>query len=240
MRRNRWIGILAPLLFCAIATASPTIGEDDPGWIGVMLGGAGVPAVDAEDESAPKGVSVRYVVKDSPAADAGLRGRDRILTIDGTPVESNAALFAALRGQAAGNWIGLTVMRGKAERQLRIRLGRRPKEVRSLEMRRAWIGVQAIDLPPALREHFGAPAEAGVMISAVEVGSPAEAAGFEIGDVVFEIDGISLGSQGELLQRVSSGGVGNTSEFAVARAGAAMTLETLLALEPESGEPPGR
>jgi S1-C subfamily serine protease len=85
--------------------------------------------------------------------------------------------------------------------------------------------VQSIDLPPALREHFGAPAEAGVMISHVEAASPAEAAGFELGDVVFEVDGEQVRSTSELDQRVAGAGVGNDVEFQVARAGARLVLE---------------
>jgi len=229
--------MLAPLILCLIAAPAQALGEDEPGWIGVMLGRTGPPVAETDGDGAPQGVPVRFVVKDSPAADAGLRARDRILTIDGAAVDSNDALFAALRGQSAGSWVGLTVIRGESERQMRIRLGSRPKDVRGLEMRRAWIGVQSIDLPPALREHFGAPPKAGVMVSAVEIGSPAESAGFEIGDVVFEIDGLPVGSQRELLELVSSGGVGNRSEFGVARAGSRMILETLFEIEPEAEQP---
>ena len=45
---------------------------------------------------------------------------------------------------------------------------------------RRFIGVQLMSLTPELREHFGVPSEAGVMVSKVFEDTPAERAGIEI------------------------------------------------------------
>ena len=94
------------------------------------------------------------------------------------------------------------------------------------------------ELPSALREHFGAPAEAGVMISDVVVGSPAEAAGFELGDVVYEVDTVSVGSLRALRELVEGGGVGNRYEYSVARSGAVLVLEARIENAPPKVEQP--
>ena len=85
-----------------------------------------------------------------------------------------------------------------------------------------------------MREHFGAPEEAGAMISAIEVGSPAEAAGFELGDVVFEFDGQPVDDARSLLRLVAGGGVGNETEFKAARDGVEVLLEAVLERDPDS------
>jgi membrane-associated protease RseP (regulator of RpoE activity) len=51
------------------------------------------------------------------------------------------------------------------------------------------LGVQVLALTPELRAHFGAPENAGVLVAKVEEGSPAAAAGIEVGDVLTAVDG---------------------------------------------------
>jgi serine protease Do len=202
-------------------------------WLGVMLGSVFGNADRGGEAGEPSGVPIRFVVEDSPAAEAGLRAGDEILSVDGEQVETSAELLALLRGKSAGSWVPLTVDRRGSDRDLRIRLGSRPTSTKKLELRRGWVGVQAIDLTPALREHFGAPADHGVMISEIAAGSPAEAAGFVLGDVVYEVQGYPVRSTKALDRMLASGGVGNTLEASVARAGSQLTLETLVIAEPE-------
>jgi hypothetical protein len=56
-------------------------------------------------------------------------------------------------------------------------------------MGRGYIGVQVLGLTPELRVHFGAPEDAGVLVARVDEGSPAAAAGIEVGDVLTAVDG---------------------------------------------------
>ncbi len=195
-----------------------------PTWLGIKLGGTG--------ESG--GVPVVNVFKDSPAQKAGLRAQDVILAVDGTPVGSSRELIQLIQQQDQGSWIPLTIVRRERERDLRVRLGTRPTSKRDLRVVRGWIGVKSIQLPPALREHFGAPEEAGVMIADVAEASPAEAAGFELGDVVFEFDGRPVRSPADLVRGVSRGGVGNVQEFVLMRDGLDMVLEARIASYPEA------
>ncbi len=60
------------------------------------------------------------------------------------------------------------------------------------EEARGYLGVALVDLTPELRRHFGAREEAGVMVSRVEEGSPAAAAGIQVGDILAAVDGESI------------------------------------------------
>jgi membrane-associated protease RseP (regulator of RpoE activity) len=64
--------------------------------------------------------------------------------------------------------------------------------------RRAYLGVQTVDLTSELRDHLGAPKESGVMIGSVEDGSPADKAGLKVGDIVLSVDGKDIDSAAAL------------------------------------------
>ncbi|HEX7154695.1 MAG TPA: PDZ domain-containing protein [Thermoanaerobaculia bacterium] len=60
--------------------------------------------------------------------------------------------------------------------------------------KRAVLGVATTELSGELREHFGAAKDAGVLVSSVEDGSPADKAGIRVGDVITAIDGKEIDS----------------------------------------------
>jgi len=72
------------------------------------------------------------------------------------------------------------------------------------------------------------------MIADLSRAGPAEAAGFEIGDVVFSVDGDPVESSAELGRLVAGSGVGNEVEFEVARDGAVLVLEARIARAPDT------
>jgi membrane-associated protease RseP (regulator of RpoE activity) len=65
-------------------------------------------------------------------------------------------------------------------------------------VRRGYLGVGLTELTPELRTHFGAPEDAGVMVSSVEPGSPADKAGLQVGDIIARIDGKDVRSSWEI------------------------------------------
>ena len=204
-------------------------GEEAPGaaWLGVWLGRS----------ATESGALVSRVFVESPAEAAGLRGRDRIVSIDGETVASPEELIAKVRAHDAGAWLSFGVVRQGRELDVDARLVARPAEISSRRVIQGFIGVEAIDLPATLREHFGAPAEAGVMVSAVAEESAAEAAGLRLGDVIYEVDGEPVRSLAELRELIAGAGVGNTSELRVARDGAELELETLIDRAPLREKP---
>jgi serine protease Do len=230
--------VTIPALFLVatvFTSGSPVAAQESrpQAWLGVLLERAAPPS-GSDDATLPQGAVLKRIIEESPAAEAGLRARDRIVHVDGAPVNSSAELISMIREMAPDSWVSLSFVRGGRERNASARLVARPPSMRGLRLRDGWIGVEAIDLPAGLREHFGAPAEAGVMVSHVEPGGPAEAAGFSLGDVVYEIDGEPVTSAGELGSLIQGGGVGNDLEITLARYGAEITLEATVSLRPDS------
>jgi S1-C subfamily serine protease len=86
-------------------------------------------------------------------------------------------------------------------------------------VRRGYLGIaaQPVRLPGAVAERAGQPT--GLLVMAVEAGSPAEAAGLVLGDVLLALDGQPAGDFGELLAQLSEERVGSEATLKILRAG---------------------
>lgn len=88
-----------------------------------------------------------------------------------------------------------------------------------------FIGVQPVEMTPDLRQHFGAPRDAGVFVGSVEPDSPAAKAGVQVGDIVTKVDGDDVGSPRELSRLVRHRRSGETITLDVLRNKAARTVK---------------
>jgi membrane-associated protease RseP (regulator of RpoE activity) len=93
-------------------TPTPTTGS---AFLGVQIGAT----------SNGQGVEVTAVQSGSPAADAGLKQGDVITAIDGTSVNSAAALSSAIRSHQPGDSVRITYTRGGTSADAQVRLGNR-------------------------------------------------------------------------------------------------------------------
>jgi membrane-associated protease RseP (regulator of RpoE activity) len=96
-------------------------------------------------------------------------------------------------------------------------------------MRRGYLGIGLTDLTPELRSHFGVPEGAGVMVSHVDEGSPADKAGIKVGDIVTRLDGKDLESSWDVRARVRDYKDGEQVPVEVWRNGKAQTLSVTVA-----------
>lgn len=97
---------------------------------------------------------------------------------------------------------------------------------------RGWIGIEPRDVPEYQREQLGLPA-AGVLIANLYVGSPAQKAGLQPGDVLTDIDDTPVHSAQEAIARVASHRKpGETIKLRVIRSGRAMELQTQIVEQP--------
>ena len=90
--------------------------------------------------------------------------------------------------------------------------------------RRGFIGVTLLEITPELRVHFGAPKDAGVLVSDVQADSPAARAGLEVGDVIAAVDGKRVGRSGDVSRGIRSRKAGETVPLDVVRGGASRKL----------------
>jgi S1-C subfamily serine protease len=173
--------LLAAALALAALGAGPDAGE---AWLGVLLG-----------EAVDGGVQILAVVPGGPAQAGGLRGGDVLVQAGAHTVVDLPGLEGVLASLRPGQPLAVQVLRGGRAVDAVIALGRRgtvavapslPPPPRPPEPCGS-LGLCAAELTPDLRRHFGAPAGAGLLVTAVGPDSPAARAGVQVGDVVVDL-----------------------------------------------------
>ena len=140
---------------------------------------------------------VGYVKPQSPAAQAGLRSGDRILRIDGEPVEGWSALQEKIRAHA-GQPLTMEVDRGGARETLRI-VPAVHEETNPIEtVKHGRIGISAV--PRAAQ------------VTVISPDSPAARAGMQTFDKVLKLDGSLIASWEQVKQQLASRGDAVTLE----------------------------
>ncbi len=99
------------------------------------------------------------------------------------------------------------------------------------------LGVELVGTTPELREHLGAPKDAGVLVGKVIAGSAAEKAGLKVGDVIVSVDGKSVGEASELIELVQAA-AGKTVDLDVVRDGKRMKVSAALPSDDEAEDEP--
>lgn len=98
---------------------------------------------------------------------------------------------------------------------------------------RGWLGVLIQPVSRELAESFGLDKPSGALVSQVMVGSPAEKAGFQVGDVVLKFNGHDIGLSSQLPQLVGLLSPGSQAEVVVMRNGKHKKLKLTVAELPD-------
>ena len=151
-------------------------GQVRPVWIG--LHGRTITARE-DPEGSPKGFRVRSVEPGSPADRAGIRGGDQIVSIDGTPVESQETFETTLSTRGSGHPMKLVLRNGSGERTVTVAGQTSPPDYGMRILRE--------DLGMAVR-----PGRGGLRISIVNARGAAARAGLESGDLLLALNGSAV------------------------------------------------
>jgi serine protease Do len=97
---------------------------------------------------------------------------------------------------------------------------------------RPWLGISIYPVDAQVAQSYNLGIDHGVLITEVVAGSPAEAAGLEMGDVITAIDGQEVSDSRALLQAITSHQIGQTIEITYFRGTTQNTAQATLAESP--------
>jgi len=129
------------------------------------------------------------VVKDGPAARAGIKAGDLIIELNGNQIKDANDLPLLVARTAPGEKIRVKILRDKRELTIPVQVEKlKDEEVNVSAQEKDHLGLTVQKVTPENAESLGVKRAEGVLITSVEPGSAADEAGLEQGDIIVEVD----------------------------------------------------
>ena len=161
-------------------------------WLGARLQAVTPEIAESLGLKRPQGVLVAGLSPNGPAARAGLRSGDLIVSVDGQDVDDPNAFDYRFGTKPIGGAARLGVMRAGKETSLNVTLQTAPETPREeivIQARSPFAGMKVGNLSPALAEQMRLdPSAEGVVVMDIVRGSTANQLGFQRGDVVVSVN----------------------------------------------------
>lgn len=142
--------------------------------------------------------------------------------LDGDVVGVNTAIFSPSGGNVG---IGFAIPAGIVERVI--------ADLKDDgKVTRGFLGVNIQSVTEDIAESLGLPGADGVMVTRVTEGSPADKAGFRIGDTILKVNGSTVKGPRDLARRIAAIAPGEDAEIALLRDGGNMTRTVQIGLLP--------
>ncbi len=151
----------------------------------------------------PTGVLVNDIYEGASAWNAGIRPGDVILAVNGHEVNDPQDLLYRVATLPVGDTVVLRIANAGATRAVRLALAPPPevpaREQRELAGEQPLAGAVMANLSPALADELGLdPFLRGVVVMQIRRGSHAHRAGFQPGDVIAAVNGLTTPTVGEV------------------------------------------
>src|SRR5229473_1520793 len=172
-------------------------GQVTRGWIGVQIQPVTADIADSIGLKQAQGALVAEPQEGSPAAKAGIKAGDVIVSVNGESVRDARTLARRISSLAPGASVKLGVFRNGKEEQLSLTLGELPKE------RQARASTEDREVPGSDLPRLGlslAPGTGGqgVVVTAVDPDGAAAAHGFKTGDVILDVGGRAVNAPADV------------------------------------------
>jgi Do/DeqQ family serine protease len=178
-------------------------------WLGARLQEVTHDIADSLGLQRPSGALVASVAPNSPAARAGIKTGDLIVSVDGVPVEDPNAFNYRFATEPLGGTAQVKIARQGREVVVPVALEALPETPRNeveIRAQSPFRGTTVANLSPALADELRLdPQTEGVVVTAVADGSTAQSLGFRPGDVVLSVNGAKI-TQSSDLERITKDG----------------------------------
>ncbi|MBW2109194.1 MAG: DegQ family serine endoprotease, partial [Deltaproteobacteria bacterium] len=195
---NVGIGFAIPInLARDIIEQLKTSGSVTRGWLGVSIQDVTPELAEYYGLKEPKGAIVGEVFEGDPADKAGIQAKDVIVEVDGKKIHNSRDLSRIIAAVPVGKKVDVTVLRNGKKRTFDIKIAKRTEDKEKAATRggqETELGMTVSPLTRELARRYGLPEGEGVVVVAVEPGSPAAEADVQEGDLILEINHKSVTS----------------------------------------------
>lgn len=176
-------------------------GEVIQAWIGITVQNLDKRLAHYLKVPVKKGIMVKAVESGTPAQKAGIQEGDIIISINNRKILSGDDYQTAMRGFAAGDTLRVKIWRNNRNLTVAVIPKVFPMELAE-ELTYKLLGVKVENLTSQNRQRFGVSARVGVVISDLRHKSYLARIGVRPGDVIRQIDQLSIGSIEDFQQAI--------------------------------------
>ena len=176
-------------------------------WLGAKLQEVTPQIAESLNLKRPVGALVSSVAARSPAARAGMRTGDLVVSVDGQEVDDANAFDYRFATKSLGGQANVGILRSGREVKLAIALESAPeipREETLIKSRSPFLGAKVANLSPALADELRMDVDQkGVVVTDVENGSMAQSFGLQKGDVVLIVNSAKIETTQDLVRALS-------------------------------------
>lgn len=185
------IGFAIPSNMAAkVAHTLIAYGKVERGWLGVSINDLKPDAAKSMGLFSAKGALVADIVKASPAAEAGLKRGDVVLSYRDQPVADSSALRNAVADTPIGQQAKMAIWRNGARQDLLVRIGSMEDAVKAMSASvDERLGVTVRPITPKEDEKYGIEPGEGVALATVQPKGLCGQAGLEPKDFILQVNG---------------------------------------------------
>ena len=165
-------------------------GKVTRGWLGVAIQDMNTSLAEQFGVAVTEGVLISDVQDDSPAKEAGFERGDILIEYDNKAMADVNQLRNIVAQTEVGIEIKVKVLRKGNETVLTVKIGEQPSDLFASAKSSIGrdLGISVQNLTEELARSFGFEGENGIVVSAVEPGSPAAQADVKEGDLIKEVN----------------------------------------------------
>jgi len=165
-------------------------GKVTRGWLGVSVQDLTPELAKSFGVEGTKGALIAQVFKGGPAEKAGMKKGDIIVAYGGKEIPNAATLRNEVAVSTIGQEVKVSVLRSGKREELTVMIGNLQDATKilssSVEER---LGVKVRSVTPQEAEKYGLPSQQGVVITWMEPKGALGQVGFEVADIILEING---------------------------------------------------
>jgi Do/DeqQ family serine protease len=202
--------IPANMVRVVVASAQSGSGMVKRAWLGAKLQAVTPDIADSLGLKRPSGALVSSVASSGPAAKAGIKTGDLIVSVDGTAIDDPNAFDYRFATKPLGGTAKIGILRQGQEQIVNVPLQSLPDaplhEVQ-IKGQSPFVGTTVASLSPALADELRLdPQTEGVVVTGVADGSPAQSIGFQKGDIVVSVNSQKIATPDDLERLSAAGG----------------------------------
>jgi serine protease Do len=179
-------------------------GKVERGWLGISIQDLTPELAKSVHVESLKGALVADVVKGGPAEKGGLKKNDVVIAYRGKEIPDSGMFRNEVANTPIGSEAKVTVLRDGKEVELTIKVGSLEESTKILAAYvKERLGAEVQAISPQEAEKFGLDVNQGVAVKQLEATGPLRKAGFEVGDMILEINNQPIRGVGAFIRLVS-------------------------------------